>query len=121
MPPLSHMMRRLLFPGYNSQIRVVISPDARAYLYANRGYAIAPYEHLEEGQRAAARMYVKCTAVRLALHVVCGDRYTPVADSNRRSAVRLDCRILGELRSLLASNIERASGHDDPSSTGPTP
>ena len=63
MPPLFHMMRRLLFPGYNSHMRVVISPDAQAYLYANRGYAIPPYEHLEEGQRAAARMYVKRTAV----------------------------------------------------------
>src|SRR6516165_6117491 len=30
---------------------------------------------LEEGQRAAARMYVKCTAVRFALHVPYGDRH----------------------------------------------
>jgi hypothetical protein len=29
---------------------------------------------LDEGQSAAARMYVKCTAVRLAVHVPGGDR-----------------------------------------------
>jgi hypothetical protein len=48
-------------------MRAVISPDRGAYSYAVTGYAIPPYGYLKEGQRPAARMYVKCTAVQFAL------------------------------------------------------
>jgi hypothetical protein len=47
-------------------------------------YAIPLYGYLEEGQRAAARMYVKCTAVRFALHVPGGDSMRSIAFYWRR-------------------------------------
>jgi adenylate cyclase len=42
--------------------------------------------YLAEGQRATARMYVKCTAVRFAVHVPFGDRYSKLKGSGADGA-----------------------------------
>jgi len=76
-------------------------------------FAVPPYGYLEEGQRAAARMYVKCTAVRFALHVPCGDRYSeapaPMAHQiNPYKKVFIDarkCLLCARLKSNLSRDI----------------
>jgi hypothetical protein len=58
---------RLRFAGVRT------SPAHRDWDAFGLDQSIPPYGYLEEEQKAATCMYVKCTAVRFALHVPVGD------------------------------------------------
>ena len=76
-------MREIDIQDYARQLleahgdRAVAEAAQKACAFEQQGnksaYAIPPYGYLEEEQRAATCMYVKCTAVRFALHVPVGD------------------------------------------------
>jgi hypothetical protein len=90
LPTLSRMLRRTADGRSGSQAASRAAKQKIRRPSPQRQMKAGPCttaSRLEEGQRAAARMYVKCTAVRLALHVPCGDRYVRAAAYRGRGSM----------------------------------